>query len=499
MTLRALAALGLGALAIAGFAPWGWFAIPLLALAGLAWLWQGAANPRAAALLGLCFGVGFFGTGVSWIYVSLHDFGEMPLLLAGLATAGFCLFLALFPALAGWLFLRLGAGGGLRGALRFAAAWTLVEWLRGTVFTGFPWLSVGYSQVPTSPLAGYAPILGTYGTSLAVALSAGLFAAFAADVRGVGASALRGPSAWGLAAVWALGGALTLVHWTAPAGAALEVALVQGNIAQDMKWRPQWLRATLETYEKLTLSARGRLLVLPETALPMLNVDVPAAYVRRLSAHAQAQGADLLLGLPEYVPGEQPRYYNSVFSLGTSAVQVYRKHHLVPFGDYLPYRPLLGFITAVLHLPMSDFTHGTLDQRPLQVGGQSVAVNICYEDAFGEEIISQLPQATLLANFTNDAWWGDSLAPEQHLQLAQMRSLETGRYLLRATNTGVSAIIDEKGRVVSRAPKFTAAVLSGHAQGFSGSTPYVRWGNLACALLIAVLLALSWRRPKSRA
>jgi apolipoprotein N-acyltransferase len=301
------------------------------------------------------------------------------------------------------------------------------------------------------------------------------------------------------AAILVAGAVANRIEWTTPEGGSpTAVALLQGNIPQEMKWRPERAAQTLDTYLRLAQSTDAALVLLPETALPMLNVDVPSGYLAALGAATRKRSGDTLLGVPELdVSG---RYFNSVMSYGNAPTQVYRKHHLVPFGDYFPLRPVLGWVMEILHIPMSDFSHGDAIQKPLQAGGHRIAVNICYEDAFGEEVIRQLPEATLLANFTNDAWWGDSLGPAQHLQIAQMRSLETGRPLLRATNTGITAIIDEKGRIVASAPQFAEAVLRGEVRGFTGSTPYVRWGNwgfLALAALMLVAAALT-RRTKGR-
>jgi apolipoprotein N-acyltransferase len=297
--------------------------------------------------------------------------------------------------------------------------------------------------------------------------------------------------------LWLAGWGLQQVNWTTPAGDPVTVTLIQGNIEQDMKWRPEWVQRSLETYLQLTLGTSSRLIVLPETALPLFNVDVPSGYLDALARHARNNGGDLLLGIPEYVPGEPPRYYNSVMSLGTQPTQTYRKYHLVPFGDYFPRWPLLTWIMNTLRIPMSDFSRGDPYQKPLEVAGQRVAVNICYEDVFGEEIIRQLPAATLLANFTNDAWWGESFAAEQHLQISQMRAQETGRYMLRATNTGVTAIVDERGRVLAAAPQFVATAIDGTAQGFAGSTPYVLWGNWVFLGLAAGMLAAA-AAPRAR-
>jgi apolipoprotein N-acyltransferase len=480
--LKLLIAPSLGVLAVFGFAPFYFYPLPLLALAGLFHLWTQAPTARRAALDGFTFGLGFFGAGVSWIYVSLHDFGGMPLAAALAATALFCAVLALFPALTGFLQSRWRGSRAMRLLVLIPALWSLSEWLRGWVFTGFPWLAVGYSQVPVSPLAGFAPILGVYGVSLALAAGAGALALLAERQQRRNALII-------LALLAGCGLALKQVPWVVPVGAPLSVSLVQGNIAQDMKWRPEKARATLETYARLSAASQGQLIVLPETALPMFLADVPPAYLDQLAQLARQRGGDMVVGIPE--EQEAGQYFNSAFSFGSSPSRVYRKYHLVPFGEYLPLRPVFAWVLNILHIPLSDFSRGAEIQQPMLVAGQYLAVDICYEDVFGEEIIRQLPRATLLANLTNDAWFGHSLGPWQHLQIAQMRALETGRFMLRATNTGVTAIIDQHGRVMRLAPVFTATVLEGSAQGFQGATPYVRFGNIPLLLLIALILAMA--------
>lgn len=476
----------LGALTVAGFAPLHLFPLPVMTLALLFRLWLRAGR-RLSSLLGFAFGMGYFGAGVSWVYVSLHDFGAMPAPLAVAATVLFCAVLALFPALAGLVQALAARGGAARALLVAPAAWALLEWARGWVLTGFPWLSAGYSQVPASPLAGYAPILGVYGVSLAVAVSAGALALVLAGGR---KSRLAGLSA--VVALWLAGFGLQQVEWTHPVGQPVTVSLLQGNIPQDLKWSAERVQGSLDTYRRLALASESRLVILPETALPLFRDEVPRPYLETLAAHARRQNGDMIVGIPESSgPGE---YYNSAFSLGTAPSQTYRKSHLVPFGEYLPLRPLFGWVLNYLHIPLSDFSRGPQSQQPMRVAGQQVAVDICYEDVFGEEIIRQLPQATLLANLSNDAWFGRSLGPQQHLQIAQMRALETGRYMLRATNTGVTAIIDQRGEVLQRAPEFTAVALTGQAQGFGGQTPFVRFGNAAFLPLALLLLGLGWLR-----
>ncbi len=490
----ALSAL-LGAASVFGYAPFYLFPLPILTLAAQAWLWHRALNAYHAVALGFGFGLGFFLTGTSWIYVSMHDFGGMAWPVAGLATMIFCGYFALLPAAAGWLFKFPVVRDWVRFAVVLPAAWTLTEWTRGWTFTGFPWLALGYSQSPYGSLSGFAPLLGVYGISLVAAASAGVLFHLALGLwasRRFSRTALTQVAA--LIILWCSGFGLQHVAWTAPAGEPVAVSLVQGNIKQDMKWRPEWVQASLERYLSLTLATRGRLILLPETALPMFRNEVPAEYFEALASHARGNGGDLLLGIPEVIEERgHPRYYNAVISLGTHPSQTYRKYHLVPFGDYFPHWGVLNWIMSALDIPMSDFARGEPYQQPILANGQRVAVDICYEDAFGEEIIRQLPQATMLANFTNDAWWGESWASDQHVQIAQMRAQEAGRYMLRATNTGVTAIINERGYIAAAAPQHTVTILEGHAQGFTGSTPYVQWANwpvLAfCFAVLAVPLA----------
>ena len=487
-----------GAMCVFGFAPFGIFAIPVLALAALFALWPCADSARTAAWLGFAFGLGLFSAGIGWIYIAMHEYGGMPLLLALLAALLFAAFWSLLPALAGYIQARFGETHGvrfpvanwLRITLVMPAVWALLEWFRGLLVTGFPWLVLGYAH-SDSPLAGYAPVLGAYGVSLAAALSAGLLLLlWRARWSRQGQLALVL-----LLSIWGLGALLRSVAWTQPHGEPFSVALVQGNIAQNLKFNEDALVGTLETYRRLAEQNPARLTVLPETALPLLRHEVPENYVQRLRDHARQNGGDVLVGVFVRNNGS---YYNSVFTLGTADEQQYHKQHLVPFGEFIPLRPLLGWlINGVLDIPMGDLARGDVLQAPLAVAGQQVAVNICYEDVFGEEIIRALPQATLLVNVTNDAWYGNSPVAAQHNQIAQLRALETGRMMLRATNTGVTSIIGANGRVLQQLPQHQEAVLKGMAQGYEGITPYVRWGNAAVMLLIALMLAYAWARRKT--
>ncbi len=485
---KAFVAFVLGAASVPGFAPFYFFPLPIVTLALLLCLWNQLERRLAAFLVGFAFGLGLFGFGTSWVYVSLHDFGAMPVLLAGVATLLFCAILALYPAFAGLFLATIKTSPLPKQLLVFPALWVLLEWIRSWLFTGFPWLAVGYSQVPLSPLAGYAPLLGVFGVSFFCALSAGLLSLM------IGMHALRKRCVLLLVALWLAGFGLKQIEWTQPSGSALEVSLLQGNIPQEIKWREDQLVNTLETYRRLVDESTGQLIILPETAFPLFYHHVPTIYLEKFTAHAKKNGGDLLIGLPERT--DNNHYYNSVLSFGSSPTQIYRKSHLVPFGEFIPLRPVFGWLLDVLQIPLLDFSRGSPEQQPLKVAGQQVAVNICYEDAFGEEVISQLPQATLLANFSNDAWFGKSMAPMQHLQISQMRALETGRYMLRATNTGVTAVINPRGEVLSQLPLFTTATLRHEVRGYAGATPYVLWGNYAVLLLCTLAITANFMRSR---
>lgn len=472
-------ALILGALTVLGFAPFGVFWLPWFTLAGLLWLWQHAQSPRVAFLRGLVFGLGLYGVGIYWIYISLHTFGGMPWWFAGLATFCLCAFMALFPALCGWLAHRCG-----RSLWLAVWLWPLTDWIRSWIFTGFPWLTLGYSQAPDSPLAGYLPVFGVYLLSALVMVTAlGILHAVRSPrrVRVVGALLL----------VLGVGSLLREVPWTQPVGQPFSVALLQGNVSQTVKWSPAHAEQTLKHYLSLVRASQAQLIVLPETAMPVLAEQIDPTYLQALAAHARAQAGDLLLGVVEYRDGQ---YFNSALSLGSAPTQHYAKRHLVPFGEFIPFKQVFGWIYRDwLQMPLSDLARGDSGQ-PMQMAGQQVGVNICYEDVFGEEIAQQLPAAEVLVNMSNDAWYGRSFAADQHLQFSQVRALETGRMVLRSTNTGATAIIDVHGQVQQHAPHDTVAILQGEAQSYRGVTPYVWWKNQAFLVLTALALAWGWRR-----
>ncbi|MFQ6404774.1 apolipoprotein N-acyltransferase [Methylophilus sp. 'Pure River'] len=477
---RAALALLIGALTVLGFAPYGLFWLPWLTLAALLCLWQQAATPAHVFKLGLAFGLGLYGFGIYWIYISLHTFGGMPWWFAGFCTLCLCAFMALFPAAAGYLAKRLGH-------LLWAAPllWALSDWVRSWIFTGFPWLTLGYSQAPDSPLAGFLPVLGVYGLSALVMLLAACVFALATTQQHLRSAGI-------LAALLIGGSALTQMPWSQAVGKPVSVALLQGNISQTIKWSPEHAEQTLRQYFDMVQQAKAQLIVLPETALPVLLEQLAPVYLDALKQHALSQQGDLLVGVVETRQGE---YFNSAISLGASPTQAYSKSHLVPFGEFIPLKSVFGWIYRDwLHMPLSDLSRGT-SKQPLLIAGQKVGINICYEDVFGEEIAQQLPQAELLVNISNDAWYGQSFAADQHMQFSQVRALETGRMVLRSTNTGATAIIDKNGQVLQHAAHDQAVILTGEAQSYRGQTPYVFWGNWAFLVLsIGGLLWIGFRR-----
>lgn len=477
------AALLAGALTVLAFEPFALFPLAVLGPAVLFIVWHGV-PVRRAAWRGFLFGLGLFGAGVSWVFVSMHTFGNMIAPLAIIATillvAALALYLAALGAVQAWL----ARSGLAHTLLALPALWMLTEWWRGWFLTGFPWLNLGYSQ-PGSWLAGYAPVAGVYGVSLVCALLAGLLAAL-----------LLHPDRWRwlIAAGAGLilsGVVLTQIEWATPTGQPLQVALVQGNVALRDKWKIDQREANVRRYVELSrphLSAD--LIVWPEAAVPATFEQA-----RPLLAELGLRGkrANVVLGVIE-VNDRARTYYNVVANLANDSI--YRKQHLVPFGEYLPLPWLFEGFIRQMQIPMSNFSRGTADQPAFMAAGHALAISVCYEDAFGEELIRQLPRASLLVNVSEDAWFGDSLAPHQRVQMARLRALETARPMLRAGNTGPSAVIDHRGRTLAKTGAFRPETLTAAVQPMQGATPYVRAGNLPAVVLSLLLLAVArrWRQ-----
>ena len=461
------------------FAPFGLYplAVPLVAVLLLLCETRG---PREAAWRGFWFGFAAFAAGTYWLYTSIHGFGGAPVIVAVILMLGlFCLmaiYMALVAALAATLS---GLAPVLRWCLVWPALFTFFEWLRGFLFTGFPWLTLGYGQID-GPLAAWAPIFGVYGVSFVTVLLAGGLLTL---VRGTSRARVI---AVGIVIV--LSAATAAIHdraWSRPDGGAIRISMVQGSISQDLKWRPEQLRPTLELYRRLTFAQEADLVIWPEVAVPAIASQVDG-YLERVAGEAGERDMQIYLGILT-LDRESGQYRNSLIGLGGNADR-YHKRHLVPFGEFFPVPDFARRWMRSAGLPNQDTLAGSDEQKPLRFGAVLLAPTICYEDAYGAEQLGFLPASNLLINISNDAWFGDSIAPHQHLQVARMRALETGRPMLRATNTGVTAIISARGEIVSRIPQFEPAVLSGTVRPHSGATPYVRTGNRPVLLLCLALI-----------
>jgi apolipoprotein N-acyltransferase len=472
------------------FAPFGWWPLAILSPAVLFALIRGL-PPRRAAWTGGAFGAGLFAFGTYWLYTCLHVFGLVPIWLTiVLQTAlvgAMCLYFAALCFLANRFWLKPGA---TRAWLVLPVLWMLLEWLRGWVLSGFPWLSLGYAMID-SPLAGWAPLFGVYGVSwaavtIAVALNVLLTRGVASPGR-----IFAGSVTLILISVSAL---LRHHDWTQTAGDPLAVAAVQGAVSQDQKWQAKNNAGTLARYSRLTAQAWGaRLIVWPESALPLLANMIPD-YLRRLQQEAREHGADLAIGLVNYETATQ-RFFNGLLILSDSGGGWYYKRHLVPFGEYFPVPSFVRSWLRLMSLPYDDISAGRENQPVRRAAGQNLGLTICYEDAFGSQQLKVLRDATLLINVTNNAWYGDSTAPHQHLQIARMRALEAGRYLVRAANDGITAVIGPHGEIVARLPQFREGVLRAQVVPKSGLTPYARLGNYPVVLAGCALLGLAvWRR-----
>jgi apolipoprotein N-acyltransferase len=488
---RLLAALAIGASLNLAFAPFDWWPIGLLAPAALFALLRGL-PPRRAAWVGAAFGVGLFAFGTYWLYTCLHVFGLVPLWLTVLLQAVLVTVMAAFVALPCYLANRFWLkASAARDWLVLPALWVLCEWLRGWILTGFPWLSLGYSFID-SPLAGWAPLFGIYGVTLsAVSIAAGLNAACGAQVS------MRYRTLCMLAMGAILGLPLLVARhaWTHVVGAPLPVAAVQGAVSQDQKWQIKNRAETMTRYAALTQKAWGaRLIVWPESALPVL-ADTLTDYLADLRREGRAHDAEFAIGLVNYLPATHA-FFNGLLVMSNAGDGWYYKRHLVPFGEYFPVPDFLRNLMRLMNLPYDDISAGAARQPILSAAGQNLGLTICYEDAFGSEQLEVLRHATLLVNVTNNAWFGNSTAPHQHLQISRMRALEAERYLLRSTNDGITAAIDQHGKIIARLPQFEEAVLRADLQPRAGLTPYARFGNYPVILTALALLGAALVRRR---
>lgn len=487
-----LAALLAGAVNTFAFAPFGAWPLAVLSPLALYWLLRGL-DACAAARRGFWYGFGFWLAGVCWVYVSIHVYGYTPVAMAVFLTVAFAvllatMFFAWWTALYAWL---------ARGALRpwlFVALWVLAEWVRSWLFTGFPWLYQGYAFIDT-PLANYAPLGGVLLVNvvvLAIAVSLVDVARGTQRARWIGVATI--------AALVAAGALLGLVRWTQPAAdRPLTVSMAQGNIPQDMKWLLEMQQPTIDIYAQLSKDEWDRDLVIwPESAIPkFLHEAWPTLEAQgRLAATG---GSTFVTGIP-YVYQQNNAYvfHNTVLSLdGKREPAMYHKVHLVPFGEVVPFASVLRAIAPFFSLegiPLQGFAAGADDQPPLPAGKHRLATFLCYEIVYADYVRQQAAAADILLTVSNDAWFGTSHGPHQHFQIARMRALETGRWLLRDTNTGTTGIVDDRGRVVAQAEPFTRTVLRGEVMPMQGATPFMVLGEWPVLIGIFALLALAFRR-----
>jgi apolipoprotein N-acyltransferase len=463
------------------FSPFHYYPVALISLTLLFVSWQGISS-KQAALRGFLFGLGFFGVGVSWVYVAIHDFGSSGMPLGVLLTAVFVAFFASYLAFVGWAIKKISNEtlSTIDFVLLLPVAWLVFEVFKGWFLTGFPWLEVGAGQID-GPLSGYTPIVGVLGVSLLTAISAGLLAA-AWQAKRVSLLII-------VVVIWTAGYLLKPVLWTQPVDKEIKVTIIQGNIPQEIKWDPEQLYKTLALYQARTeQNWDSDLIVWPENAVTVFYHQVKAFYLDPLEKLARENKTDILLGLP-VLNKETDEYYNSIMALGEQE-GFYYKRHLVPFGDYVPFEWLRGII-KFFDLPMSSFRPGPISNELVHAAGQAIGLSICYEDTFSTEVLRSVPEASLLVNATNNAWYGDSFAPHQHLQISQNRALETGRPTIRATTNGVSALIDFKGHLQQQTEQFKEAVLTGNVQPRQGATPYVMWGQMPL-WLFSLFMLMVW-------
>jgi len=485
-----------GALAPLAFAPWGWWPA-LIPVFGGYWLTLKNGSPRQGFWNSWAFGLGFFGTGVSWVYVSIHTYGNASAGLAALLTLFFVAFLALlFIASFGYCFSRFFRTLPL-SSISFAALWTLFEWLRSWILTGFPWLLAGYAHTD-SPLASLAPVTGVFGLSLVSVLTATLLASLLVDRKSWLKTRLTL-----LIMPWLIAPALSSSSWTEPFESPLSVSLLQPNITQDIKWKPEQRANTLALLQQLSFSEQpAQLIVWPENAIPMFQHQA-TSYLDSIDKEAQQNQSTVIAGLPWYqVEGDSYSLHNSLITLGRGT-GVYHKQRLVPFGEYVPVQEMLRGLIDFFNLPMSDFKVGSNNQRPLSLISEesqiSIAPFICYEVVYPDFAARLARQSEVLLTVSDDSWFGDSIGPWQHLQMARMRAMEHQKPMLRSTMTGLTALIDDQGQISRLAPARQTLRLDGEIQPRSGLTPFARWGSWPTLFICCLLLLTIWilRRIRS--
>ncbi|WP_165855449.1 apolipoprotein N-acyltransferase [Marinobacter sp. JSM 1782161] len=452
--------------------------------------------PRPSTRLffyGWLFGLGLFGSGASWVYISISEYGNTSAPLAAVMTAIFAAGLALFPALTLWGWGKLAGERALHRLILFPGVWIIGDWVRSWLLTGFPWLYLGTAQVD-GPLAGFAPITGVHGVTLLLVASA---TALYGGVMLFRRHSRAGAAALTLLAVlpWLAGPLLQSVHWTKRDAEPMSITAVQGNVPQLIKWDPEFLKQQIETYLGLTAGDWNQDLILwPETAIPVTQ-DQAGPLIENIAGKL-GPDSTLITGIPWYGFSDALEDYtfrNSIMAIG-NGTGMYYKQKLVPFGEYVPLQQYLRGLIGFFNLPMSSFSPGPSDQAPLNAGSHKVMPFICYEIAYPDFVARNAWNTDLLITISNDGWFGHSIGPLQHLQIARMRALETGRFLLRGTNNGVTAIIDDQGQITERIPQFEKAVMRGEVYTVTGKTPYMAAGSWPALTLALILIVFA--RPR---
>ena len=480
-----LLALLAGALVTLSLSPFDYWPLGIVSCALLVYLLDGL-TPIAAAKRSWFYGLGLFGAGTSWVYVSIHVYGYAPAALASFLTLIFSAGLALFSAGTGYVYARFLSNKPLGKTLGFAAIFVLGEWWRSWFLTGFPWLYIGYAHIDT-PLAGWAPVLGIYGLGFIIAFTGAVL------TQTIQQKALNKKSLAAVGLLWLAGAVLNTIDWVEPKSTqAMNIAMVQTNIPQEIKWNRDQYLPTLELYKTSSapLWAQADIVIWPEAAIPGYYQRAQG-FLDQMAAQAKKHNTSLITGLPYLYPATetQPRrYHNSIMAFGEGS-GTYHKQRLVPFGEYVPLENLLRGMIQFFDLPMSAFTAGSSDQAPIQAGNITLAPFICYEIVYPDLVSQWLPEADMLITISNDAWFGASIGPLQHLQMAQMRALESGRYLLRSTGTGISAIIDQRGHITTQGSQFKREIIRGQAWAYKGATPFSLTGSTPI-LLLSLLLCL---------
>lgn len=476
------------------YAPFSISVLGILCPALLLVLWQNN-SPRKSALIGLFYGLGLFGTGTWWIYISVHEFGHLASPLAALAALILVTYEALFPALQGYLLSRFTASSSaIRFLVFFPCSGVLSEWIRSGFMSGWHWIILGYTQID-APLGGYAPIVGIYGLSFLSFLTAGIFAQTGILLWGNP----RFSQLWEaklklilVAVIWVNGALLIFYPFTEKNGKSLTVSMIQGNVPQELKWEPEALSSIVEKYHAYTRKLWGSdLIIWPEAAIPALST-VAEPFLDSLSQEAKKHNSHVLLGIPV---AEGKNFYNAMIMLGPSEGHYY-KRHLVPFGEYLPFKLLFTPILDALHIPMSDFTPGAEQQALLRIKDIHMAGFICYEIVEPDEVRRALLDAELIVTITDDSWFDGSIAAEQHLQMARMRCLENGLPQLFLSSRGASAIINNKGKIERYLPEHQEGVIKALVYSVHGKTPWRHWGSWPVLFisLLGVVATLIIRR-----